>query len=368
MKKYTGNIIGKYGLSLFFISTLLLFGCIENDVDYPYTPGEIETFEVEGITQAADIVKSTRTVEVIVDETVDIYDLRITRMTVTNDAAIYPESEKVVNKDASFPEHGFAALDSIPLGTDTRIDFSQPVNFLLQTYQDYDWTIKVTQTISRDINFSGDIRIGEPVFDYERKQAIVYVKEGTDLSNLTVTSFKLGSSLATTTPSPFAVKDFSNVVYFDVTAFGRTETWGVNALYKDESDVSTNLYARSKQAILVGEMASGVALEVQYKERNQESWMSLNSGDIILSSNSYTATITGLTPSTNYQARVVMGGSIGEEIDFTTATAEVLNNGSFDNWHQDPSKTNIWNPWALDASQFWDTGNRGGYFVEQYNS
>jgi hypothetical protein len=67
--------------------------------------------------------------------------------------------------------------------------------------------------------------------------------------------------------------------------------------------------------------------------------------------------LTGLTPATTYQATLFIDGKqMGAGITFTTETALVLENGSFEGW-QKPAKP--WLVYAEGATQYWDTGNHG---------
>lgn len=338
----------------------LLNSCIENDIPYPYQVGQITGITVEGMNGNPQIQSNNRTVAIEVNDQVDIEALRITRLQVTNDASIFPDSSKCIDVSA-FPEKGFASLDSLPSSADTRINFSTPVHFMLTTYQEYLWTVSVTQVFDRSIELSN--QVGKAVFDVKNKQAVVYVSADQSLKNVTVKSMQLGSSIAVTTPEPLAVKDFSRPVMFDVKAFGRTERWTVNVLYTDNTSSDITVFPRTKQAVMSGGIQSGASVSVEYKEKNAAQWTALAAANITVKGTDFTANITGLTPFAAYQCRAIINGTTGTALDFTTAPAEVLTNGSFDAWSQDPSKPKLWYPWAADGSSFWDTGNKGATLV-----
>ena len=92
---------------------LTLHGCkIENDIPYPIVEGNITAFEVEGQRAAeeggnaqATISTQNRTVTLYVDDSVDLSNLRITRLTVSNEAELIPDSA-ACNDYADFPRAG----------------------------------------------------------------------------------------------------------------------------------------------------------------------------------------------------------------------------------------------------------------------
>lgn len=361
MKK---SILNKPGYTCRLVMALLtafgLSGCIENDIPYPYTAGNITEIEVSGMIGGAEIKNTTRSIVLQVSDTVDVASLRVTRLLATNDASIFPDVTKCIQAEA-FPEKGFESLDSLETGADTRINFLTPVAFLVKTYQDYPWTITVNPVIERKAELTG--QVGNAVFDVKNKQAVIYVAESQSLKNITVNALQLGSSVAVTQPEPTSVKDFSRPVAFQVTAFGRTEEWVVNVLYAGGTATTGNVFPRTKGAVVKGDIETGATVEVEYKEKTAGSWEKVAAANVVVSGSTFTATISGLKPATAYLSRSLINGKAGKEQDFTTATAEMLNNGSFDNWSQDAAKPKLWYPWAADGSSYWDTGNKGATLV-----
>ena len=354
------NIAGFCRLAWAISACCLLNSCIENDIPYPYMVGQITGISVEGMNGNPQIQNNNRTVSIEVNDQVDIQSLRITRLQVTNNASIIPDSLKCIDV-AAFPEKGFASLDSVPSSANTRVDFSTPVHFMLTTYQDYLWTVSVTQVFNRSIDLSN--QVGNAIFDVKNKQVVVYVSENQSLKNITVKSMQLGSSIAVTTPEPAEVKDFSRPVTFTVKAFGRTEQWIVNVLYTSNASSDISVFPRTKQAVVGGGIQSGASVTVEYKEKSASQWVALATSNIVVSGTNFTATIPGLTPSTAYQCRANINGTAGSVLDFTTASAQALTNGSFDEWSQDAAKPKLWFPWADGGTSFWDTGNKGATLV-----
>lgn len=350
-------IYGILGLSL-------LASCaIENDIPYPIKEASIESIEVEGqrgaeenVFTAATINKTARTATLYVNDSVDITKLKITRLKITADAELIPDSAVCVNY-AKFPNTGFASLDSIPTSSNTRMDFSSPVNFTLRTYQDYIWKVTVNQIVQRDIEVEGLVRT---VIDENSRNVIIYVGSDQDLTNLNVTKLNLGGEYGKVSPVPTSIKDYSSPIKFNVRRSWEEYSyeWTV-FVYNDDSGStggSADVFPMTTKAILKGSIQSGKKPEIEYAKQSDSSWKSVPSSDISVSGTSFTATLSGLSASTTYKYRVSVDGTAGSEQTFTTVAAVALENGSLENWSQDGSQ---WNPWGADSSPFWGTGNKG---------
>lgn len=350
-------IYGILGLSL-------LASCaIENDIPYPIKEASIESIEVEGqrgaeenVFTAATINKTARTATLYVNDSVDITKLKITRLKITADAELIPDSAACVNY-AKFPNTGFASLDSIPTSSNTRMDFSSPVNFTLRTYQDYIWKVTVNQIVQRDIEVEGLVRT---VIDENSRNVIIYVGSDQDLTNLNVTKLNLGGEYGKVSPDPTSIKDYSSPVKFNVQRSWEEYSyeWTV-FVYNDDSGStggSADVFPMTTRAILKGSIQSGKTPEIEYAKQSESSWNSVPSSDISVSGTSFTATLSGLSASTTYKYRVSVDGTAGSEQTFTTVAAVALENGKLENWSQDGK---VWYPNASDADPFWGTGNPG---------
>lgn len=356
-------IYGILGLSL-------LASCaIENDIPYPIKEASIESIEVEGqrgaeenVFTAATINKTARTATLYVNDSVDITKLKITRLKITADAELIPDSAACVNY-AKFPNAGFASLDSIPTSSNTRMDFSSPVNFTLRTYQDYIWKVTVNQIVQRDIEVEGLVRT---VIDENSRNVIIYVGSDQDLTNLNVTKLNLGGEYGKVSPDPTSIKDYSSPIKFNVRRSWEEYSyeWTV-FVYNDDSGStggSADVFPMTTKAILKGSIQSGKTPEIEYAKQSESSWNSVPSSDISVSGTSFTATLSGLSASTTYKYRVSVDGTAGSEQTFTTVAAVALENGKLENWSQDGK---VWYPNASDADPFWGTGNPGAAnFIE----
>lgn len=343
--------------------TILASCAIENDIPYPIKEASIESIEVEGqrgaeenVFTAATINKTARTATLYVNDSVDITKLKITRLKITADAELIPDSAVCVNY-AKFPNTGFASLDSIPTSSNTRMDFSSPVNFTLRTYQDYIWKVTVNQIVQRDIEVEGLVRT---VIDENSRNVIIYVGSDQDLTNLNVTKLNLGGEYGKVSPDPTSIKDYSSPVKFNVQRSWEEYSyeWTV-FVYNDDSGStggSADVFPMTTKAILKGSIQSGKKPEIEYAKQSESSWKSVPSSDISVSGTSFTATLSGLSASTTYKYRVSVDGTAGNEQTFTTVAAVALENGKLENWSQDGK---VWNPNASGVDPFWGTGNPG---------
>lgn len=358
------NIDSIYSRAVSLFLGIFMASCaIENDIPYPIKEASIESIEVEGqrgaeenVFTAATINKTARTATLYVNDSVDITKLKITRLKITADAELIPDSAACVNY-AKFPNTGFASLDSIPTSSNTRMDFSSPVNFTLRTYQDYIWKVTVNQIVQRDIEVEGLVRT---VIDENSRNVIIYVGSDQDLTNLNVTKLNLGGEYGKVSPDPTSIKDYSSPVKFNVQRSWEEYSyeWTV-FVYNDDSGStggSADVFPMTTKAILKGSIQSGKKPEIEYAKQSESSWKSVPSSDISVSGTSFTATLSGLSASTTYKYRVSVDGTAGSEQTFTTVAAVALENGKLENWSQDGK---VWNPNAADADPFWGTGNPG---------
>ena len=361
----------------------ILTSCaIENDIPYPIIEASIESMTVEGqrgadqnTFTAATINKSARTVTLYVNDGVDISHLQILSLKTTTGAELVVDDPNVCEDYSKFPTSGFASLDSIPLSSNTHVNFSQPVTFTLRTYQDYQWKVTVNQIIQRDIEIDQrDIEIDgmtDYVIDTTTRTVIIYVDPETDRTNLNVKKLNLGGEYGRVSPDPTLQKDYSKPSTFNVSCSWEEYSyeWTVY-VYPDSgesSSSSTEAFAMTTRATVNGKIQSGKTPVVEYRKESETSWSTVPSANVNVSSNTFSATLTGLSASTTYKYRINVDGSIGSEQSFTTATATPLENGSFDEWSSEAAANGtLWQPWS--TSSFWDTGNRGATTIADSNS
>lgn len=371
IQQYLTRILGILALT----AGILTSCAIENDIPYPIIEASIESITVEGqrgaeqnTFTAATINKSARTVTLYVNDGVDISRLQILSLKTTTGAELVVDDPNVCEDYSKFPTSGFASLDSIPLSSNTRVNFSQPVTFTLRTYQDYQWKITVNQIIQRDIDVEN---MRSYVIDADTRTVIIYVDPATDLTNLNVKKMNLGGEYGRVTPDPTLQKDYSKPSTFNVSCSWEEYSyeWTVY-VYPDSgesSSSSTEAFAMTTRATVNGKIQSGKTPVVEYRKESETSWITVPSANVNVSSNTFSATLTGLSASTTYKYRINVDGSIGSEQSFTTATATPLENGSFDEWSSEAAANGtLWQPWS--TSSFWDTGNRGATTIADSNS
>lgn len=361
IQQYLTRILGMLALT----AGILTSCAIENDIPYPIIEASIESMTVEGqrgadqnTFTAATINKSARTVTLYVNDGVDISRLQILSLKTTTGAELVVDDPNVCEDYSKFPTSGFASLDSIPLSSNTRVNFSQPVTFTLRTYQDYQWKVTVNQIIQRDIEI--DNKPADCVIDANTRNVIIYVDPKQDLTNLNITKMNLGGEYGYVSPDPTLQKDYSKPLTFWVNYSWEEASykWTVYVYpYDEDSDSSSaEAFAMTTRATINGKIRSGKTPMVEYRKESETSWSSVPPANVSTSGNTFSATLTGLSASTTYKYRISVDGSAGSEQTFTTAAATPLENGAMEEWSQDGKQ---WNPWAAGNDAFWGTGNPG---------
>lgn len=354
----------------------ILLGCkIENDIPFPIVEGIITAFEVEGMCSEdgmsegkATIDKSNRKIDLYVDDTVDINQLRVTRFEVSADATIVPMEGACINPDL-FPETGFTSTDHL----DTRVNFGTPVTFTLRTYQDYVWTVNVSQIINREVEVEN--QVGEAIIDPINHTVIVYVSKAQDLRQIKIKKLSIAGQHGSVIPNPADSEymDFSKgpVTFFATNAWTEySYKWSVFVYQTDaKEDVTAQAFGRTVSATISGTKPNSEEAVVEYKVQGETAWTTLPSSQITVNGTNYVAQLTGLKAGSTYSYKVTAGTVSTNEAQFTTTKALQLENSSFDQWSTTGSGTQtLYQPWAEGSTSFWDTGNRGATTVGASNS
>ncbi|MCF2604359.1 PCMD domain-containing protein [Parabacteroides distasonis] len=349
---------------------LLLCGCVENDLPYPTIVGEIEEFAVEGQT-SIKINKAEGTIAVKVVDTIDLRNLRVEKLVVTEGMQVIPDSA-ACKSFTHFPDSGFVSADSLPASANTRMDFSQPVSFLLRLYQDYTWRVTAESDITRKVEIEN--QLGTALIDVDTRNAIVYVDSTAQpsLRDVHIKTLQLGRSNAVIAPDPQRITDFTRPRVFFVTSFGQTEEWTVSVAYPPKGMSFTTLAPWAKHATLKGTTRTGQVSAI-YRElpavvsKAEGEWESVLASEIrIDEEGNFTLTFTHLKPATTYEFQVTVDGVSEEVKQFTTEAVQTVPNLSFDDWYKDGKS---WYPNInLDPENyFWDTGNKGSNAVGEAN-
>ena len=348
--------------------------CIDNDIPYPRLACSLMSLEVEGAQKyQTQMSGDTTIVTVAIDESVDLRDVAFGSMSVSNE------------DKASIKYVGGGTLAQ---GDSWNLRSGVVVDVVIYGYHNL-FKFVGTQTI--DYRFSVEGQMGDAYFEenvggsVENRIALVYVPTGTDFSAINVLELKLGPEGETTyEPALTGVMDFTStsgddhikevrVSYRDV-----EQRWRVIVQESTVALNSVNAWAMSADVVAMGAPEESHAIE--YRTKDGE-WQS-----VVLSSDadgSFTATISGLTPETEYECRAVSGTEKTEAVGFTTEAAPMLDNGGFEKWHK--SGKALWLPYAESDSiiqtftdpthpgkefytRFWDTGNHGAITLGSSNS
>lgn len=373
-----GRSVGGQRIVGVLVLLLTVVSCaIENDIPYPIVEGRITAFSVEGQRAAegeqdtaATIDAKARTVTLYVNDSVDISRLKITQLVCNPANATLLVDGSLCDDEAKFPSIGFASLDSIPLSSNTRVDFSKAVTFTLRTYQDYAWTVSVKQIIDRKIKVVG---MKDYTIDEDTKILLIRMPKGTDLTNLQVEAMNLGGEYGDVYPDPTTIKDFSTdrifSVHYNWESEDKLTKWTVMARYEVDSnededatipttgELSVNAW--SKHAYASVKVTSAEGWTAEYSVKGKDSWTSVSTS---VNGNLCEATLKGLSPSTTYTCRMKdKEGNVQVISEFTTETVTTLYNGGFEDWYKNDK--GIWYA-ATQAdvtadSYLWDSSNSG---------
>ena len=354
-------------LYLLLIAVVALVSCaIKDDLPLPIRKTQITAFEVEGQCDEsgenyaeATIDKDKSTIDVYVDDRVDISRLRIKRMEVSLDAKI-----KVEGSSAYFPEQSFSAVgDACP-----TLDCTEEVTFVLTTYQTYRWKLRVHQVIKREVEV--DNMVGNAVIDDVNRNVIIYVTPNQDLRTVKVRKLTLGGVHGKVDPDPTGqTLDFNMYPRTFQVTYAWTDTpvsWDVYVYNSEQGSAATTAEAfpHANKAYIFGNMQNGSTPVVEYREKGSTAWVSLTADKVTVTTSSYEAVITSLVPGTDYECQVTAGGASSGICSFTTAPILQMENSSFDDWHTVGSGTKVlYNPWQEGGTSYWDTGNRASSAV-----
>lgn len=368
-----GRWVGRQQVMGALLLLLTVVSCaIENDIPYPIVEGRIKSFSVEGQRAAegnqnpeAIIDNKARTVTLYVNDSVDISRLKITQLVCNPANATLLVDGSLCDDETKFPSTGFASLDSIPVSSNTRVDFTKPVAFTLHTYQDYVWTVTVKQIIDREILVDGMV---DYVIDENSQTVLIWVEKDRDLSNLQVTQLALGGKYGSVYPDPTSITDYSSMLTFYVRYSWEDETsgtkWKVSVFHsEEESSIPTtgelSVNAWSKHAYVSIEETSAEGWTAEYSIKGKDSWTSVSTS---MNGGLCEATLKGLSPNMMYTCRMKdKEGNVQATSDFTTESAIALSNGGFEDWYR--SDSGIWYA-ATQAevtvdSYLWDSSNSG---------
>lgn len=315
-------------------------GCIKDNIPYPHIQANIITIAAEDQSQNAQIDSLLRSVTLFFGETANIYDVKITDLTLT------PGSEIVG--------------DDITGG----IDLSSPRHVIVRLYQDYMWTISARQNIERYFTIGG--QVGSTEIDVPARRVVAYVSETTDLESVLVKTIKLWPENATVDKDLEGKRvDFSRPVEIVADIHGHKETWTIYIVQTESVVTTLRVDPWTNVAWVYGQAEAGRDNGVEYRLATDSEWTRVPESMMSYDGGSFHARIIHLSPETSYVARAFSNQDYGDEIEFTTGQVLQVPNSDFDSWWLDGK---VWNPWADGGVPFWDTGNKGATTLGSSNT
>lgn len=317
---------------------VLSAGCIHNDLPYPRIPQNIMAISAVGESKTAYIDSIAFEVNIYLEETVDIENVRFSEYAITPGAT------------------------STPNLLEGSYDLSTPLFVTLSRYQEYDWEIIAHQQITRYFQVAGEV--GESIIDPVAHRVVVNMPEGTDLAMLTLQKVKLGPEGITTispalAPGPL---DLSQPLRVEVECFGRKEYWTIYAQFTEAIVTTTNVDAWSKVIWAYGNGPSDVKNGFEYRRADSQQWIAVPEQYITRNQGAFSCYIPHLEPLTDYVVRSMSGKNEGNEIQVTTQATADIPDGDFEEWCQIGK---VVYPYAEGGVQFWDTGNTGAATLGQ---
>lgn len=330
MKKFLG-----------YLSVLILAAaCIKNDLPLPVVKGGISSLDIEGA-EDVDINQEEGVVKVLLGESVDPSSVRV-------------RSVKYLNPGTSAEPEIVGVLD-----------LSKPFDFTLKTYQEYPWTMVASQRIERHFSVMG--QIGAESVDDVNRRVIAYVPSDFDLSDIVVTSLKLGPEDVTTYEPPMTeMKDFNEGIEVNVSYRGHSEKW---MLYLEPTELIVFMDSVDPWTGCAWLKASGPVDAdngFRYRLKGEEEW--IDCPDVEQDGGVFSVCIDSLAPLTSYECIAFSGEEETAVYEFTTEDALQLPNAGFECFSnaESPTYKSWYDPAAASAelkSKWWDSGNIGSTTV-----
>ena len=315
--------------------------CLKNDIPYPIVKCAFLSIDAEHQLGKATIDTKNQVVTLTLDETANLSDVRITDYTITDDATLSPDIRGGINLS------------------------SEPFSVVLSLYQDYTWLIKAEQEIERYFTVAG--QVGASIIDVPAKRVVAYVPKSADLTQITVTSMKLGpAEISTYSPQlEGVVSNFSTAKPVKVTYHNTVENWTIYVVRSDQDVQLTQADAWTRVAWLYGSAEEGKSNGFEYRIKGAQAWTSVPESMITHKGGSFVARLTGLTPVTTYEVRAVSGDMVSGSVEITTDSEYSVPNLDFNDWWLDGK---IWCPWKEGETAYWGTGNKGATTLGNSNS
>lgn len=286
------------------VAMIGLTGCIDNDLPYPVVVPHITSMTASGA-ESVDINYDDRTVTLTFPETIDLRNVEITSVEIDEEIAV-------------------PSIDIVG-----RHDLTSPLKFKIRTYADYSWKIIGVRNVQRYFTVEG--QIGSSAIDPVNCRAIAMVGKNADVSDIKVTSLKLGPrGLSTYSVDYTTMRDFTHGISVDVTAFDMTETWNLFVEITDASVEITEVNPWAHEVYLTSIGTAGVENGFMYRLKGDAEWIKVDESDITSDGGTFMAHVKGLESETVYEAVAVSGADQSAVVEFMTEAAVKIPNGSFE--------------------------------------
>lgn len=285
-------------------AAFFLYGCIDNDLPYPVVVPHITALEVTDA-ESVSIDFENQVVTAVFPETKDLRSVTITSAEIDQETAV-------------------PSIDIVGVH-----DLSSPLKFKIRTYEDYAWTIVGVRNVERYFTVEG--QVGSSVIDPANCRAIAMVGKNADITDVKVTSLKLGPrGLSSYSVDYSAMKDFTHGISVDVTAFDLTETWTLFVEITEAGVEITDVNAWARHAYVTSIGVAGQKNGFKYRVKGADEWMDVSDSEITSDGGSFTAYIKGLQPETVYEVVAFSGSDTSSIQEFETEPATAIPNGSFE--------------------------------------
>lgn len=327
-------------LSVLFAATLV--GCIENDIPLPSIEPRIVSMQVDGASEVV-VDSEKRSVLITLEEQTDPSNVRISAVEFDNNQTT--TSWEIV-------------------GTH---DLTQKLAVTLSIYQDYVWTIAAEQNIARYFTVEG--QVGASEIDDVNLRAVTYVTDKQDITNITVTSLKLGpADISTYSPALDQLKDFTHGREVVVTAHGKSQRW---TLYVEQTETVVEMKSVDAWTAVAWLRAAGIAeLEngFKYRKKGASEWINVDKSAITFDGGAFSACIEGLEPTTEYECYAFSGENQTDIYSFTTEEARQMPNSGFETFSKAESNKyySFYDPASAiveNQTKWWCSGNKGSTTV-----
>jgi len=311
--------------------------CVSGRLPDPVYIAVIKSLTVDGAL-SVKIDETSNVVIIDMDETADLSNVNITSCAFNNDSLV---------------------RSSIPLTG--HFDLSEPLEVTLTTYQDYEWYIIATQTVSREFTVKG--QVGTSIIDEINHRVFFKVANTIPLTWLTVTSCKLGPrDITEYSTDPFSLKDFSSEVNLTVKYRNVTEEWTIRGEQSDESITLGQVSPRARCCFMKAEATEGQSNGFICRPSGGNPWQPVDS--VWYSGGSLYGYVASLQPSTKYECRAFSGQDTTDIQEFTTTPATQIPNGGLNVFSKAESSSyySFYDPASTEdgcQSKWWDSGNMG---------